>query len=286
VTTQCELLGVARATVYYKPVPTCQEDLLLMKLIDAQFTETPFYGRRRMTVCLSKKVGYAVNVKHVRRLMVKMGLQAIYPKPNTSKAHPAHKKYPYLLRDFIVTGKEQVWSTDITYVRLEKGFAYLVAIIDWHSRYVLSWRLSNTLDTDFCLMALEEALALGKPAIFNTDQGCQFTSALWTGRLIEAGISISMDGRGRALDNIFVERLWRSVKYENIYPSAYRTMGEAEEGLKRYFEFYNNERPHQSLDYETPWAVHYTEGIGERKGMTVSRTRLEEDFLRFPVFLS
>ena len=189
-----------------------------MKLIDAQFTETPFYGRRRMAVWLSKEVSYAVNVKHVRRLMVEMGLQAIYPKPNTSKAHPAHKKYPYLLRDFTITGKEQVWSTDITYVRLEKGFAYLVAIIDWHSRYVLSWRLSNTLDTDFCLMALDEALALGTPAIFNTDQGCQFTSAIWTSRLIEAGISISMDGRGRALDNIFVERLWRSVKYENIYP--------------------------------------------------------------------
>ena len=257
-----------------------------MELIDAQFTETPFYGRRRMAVWLSKKVGYAVNVKHVRRLMVKMGLQAIYPKPNTSKAHPAHKKYPYLLRDFTITGKEQVWSTDITYVRLEKGFAYLVAIIDWHSRYVLSWRLSNTLDTDFCLMALDEALTRGTPSIFNTDQGCQFTSALWTDRLIEAGISISMDGRGRALDNIFVERLWRSVKYEKIYPSAYRTMGEAEEGLKRYFEFYNNERPHQSLDYETPWAVHHTEGVGERKGMTVSRTRREEDLLRIPIFLS
>jgi putative transposase len=286
VTTQCELLGVARATVYYKPVPTSEQDLQFMKLIDAQFTETPFYGRRRMAVWLSKKVGYAVNVKHVRRLMVEMGLQAIYPKPNASKAHPAHKKYPYLLRDFNITGKEQVWSTDITYVRLEKGFAYLVAIIDWHSRYVLSWRLSNTLDTDFCLMALDEALTLGTPSIFNTDQGCQFTSALWTDRLIEAGITISMDGRGRALDNIFVERLWRSVKYENIYPSAYKTLGEALEGLKKYFEFYNNERPHQALDYETPWAVHHTEGAGEQKGMTVSRTRREEDLLRIPIFLS
>lgn len=257
-----------------------------MKLIDAQFTETPFYGRRRMAVWLSKQVGCAVNVKRVSRLMAEMGLQAIYPKPNTSKAHPAHKKYPYLLRDFTITDKDQVWSTDITYVRLEKGFAYLVAIIDWHSRYVLSWRLSNTLDTDFCLMALDEALRHGTPSIFNTDQGCQFTSALWTDRLTEAGISISMDGRGRALDNIFVERLWRIVKYENIYPNAYRTMGEAQEGLKKYFEFYNNERPHQSLDYETPWAVHHTEEVIERKGMTVSRTRREEDLLRNSIFLS
>jgi len=267
-------------------VPTPEEDLLLMELIDAQYTETPFYGRRRMKVWLSKKVGYAVNVKRVARLMTDMGLQAIYPKPNTSKAHPAHKKYPYLLRDYTITDKDQVWSTDITYVRLDKGFAYLVAVIDWHSRYVLSWGLSNTLDTDFCLEALDEALTQGTPTIFNTDQGCQFTSAIWTDRLIEAGISISMDGRGLVLDNIFVERLWRSVKYENIYPKAYKTMGEAEDGLNKYFDFYNNERPHQSLDYETPWAVHHTEGAGERKGMTVSRTRNEEDLLRKPIFLS
>jgi putative transposase len=268
------------------PVPTPEEDLLLMELIDAQYTETPFYGRRRMAVCLTKKVGFAVNVKRVARLMAEMGLQAIYPKPNTSKAHPAHKKYPYLLRDYTITSKEQVWSADITYVRLEKGFAYLVAVIDWHSRYVLSWKLSNTLDTDFCMEALDEALARGTPTIFNTDQGCQFTSALWTDRLTEAGIFISMDGRGRALDNIFVERLWRSVKYEDIYPKAYKTMAQAEEGLKKYFEFYNNDRPHQSLDYETPWAVHHTEEVGERKGMTVSRTRQGEDLMRKPIFLS
>ena len=257
-----------------------------MELIDSQFTETPFYGRRRMAVWLSKKVGFAVNAKRVKWLMTAMGLQAIYPKPNTSKAHPAHEKYPYLLRDYTITAKEQVWSTDITYVRLEKGFAYLVAIIDWHSRYVLSWRLSNTLDTDFCLEALEEALALGKPVIFNTDQGCQFTSALWTDKLKDVGVFISMDGRGRALDNIFVERLWRSVKYEDIYPKAYRTMAEAEAGLQRYFHFYNNERPHQALGYKTPWEAHYTEEVGERKGMTVSRTRQHADLLEKPVLVS
>jgi putative transposase len=283
---QCELLGVARATVYYKPVPTSEEDLLLMELIDTQFTETPFYGRRRMAAWLTRKVGFAVNVKRVARLMAEMGLQAIYPKPNTSKAHPAHKKYPYLLRDFTITSTEQVWSADITYVRLDKGFAYLVAIIDWHSRYVLSWRLSNTLDTDFCMEALNEALARGTPTIFNTDQGCQFTSALWTDRLTEAGVFISMDGRGRALDNIFVERLWRSVKYEEIYPKAYRTMADAEQGLRRYFEFYNNERLHQSLDYETPWAVHHAGEENSRKGMTVSRTKREEDLLRKSIILS
>ncbi len=277
---------MARATVYYKPVPTPEEDLLMMELIDAQFTATPFYGRRRMAAWLTKKVGFAVNAKRVARLMADMGLQAIYPKPNTSKAHPTHTKYPYLLRDYTITEKDQVWSADITYVRLEKGFAYLVAVIDWHSRYVLSWKLSNTLDTEFCMNALEEALAHGTPTIFNTDQGCQFTSALWTDRLTESGIFISMDGRGRALDNIFVERLWRSVKYEDIYPKAYKTMTQAEEGLKKYFEFYNNERLHQSLDYETPWAVHHTEGVGERKGMTVSRSKRDDDLLRKPIFLS
>jgi putative transposase len=276
---------VARATVYYKPVPTSEEDLLLMELIDAQFTETPFYGRRRMAAWISKKVGFAVNVKRAARLMAEMGLQAIYPKPNTSKAHPAHEKYPYLLRDYTITGKDQVWSADITYVRLEKGFAYLVAVIDWHSRYVLSWRLSNTLDTDFCMEALNEALTYGTPGIFNTDQGCQFTSAVWTDRLKDAGIFISMDGRGRALDNIFVERLWRSVKYEEIYPKAYRSIAEAEAGLARYFRFYNNERLHQSLDYATPWEVHHTEEAGDREGMTVSRTRQHEDLLKKSVLL-
>lgn len=228
-----------------------------MRLIDEQFTETPFYGRRRMAAWLRTKVDFPVNAKRVKRLMGEMGLQAIYPKPNTSKANPAHKKYPYLLRDYTISRPGEVWSADITYVRLEKGFAYLVAIIDWHSRYVLNWKLSNTLDTDFCVEALEGALAIGKPVIFNTDQGCQFTSSAWLDVLTEAGVFISMDGRGRALDNVFVERLWRSVKYEDIFPQGYRTMQEAEAGLLRYFRFYNNERLHQSLGYATPAQVHF-----------------------------
>lgn len=241
-----------------------------MRLIDEQFTETPFYGRRRMAAWLRTKVDFPVNAKRVKRLMAEMGLQAIYPKPNTSKANPAHKKYPYLLRDYQITRPGEVWSADITYVRLETGFAYLVAIIDWHSRYVLNWKLSNTLDTDFCVEALKGALAHGKPVIFNTDQGCQFTSSAWLDVLTEAGVFISMDGRGRALDNVFVERLWRSVKYEDIFPRGYRTMQEAEVGLLRYFRFYNNERPHQSLGYATPAQVHF-------EGRTIRRTDEERE---------
>jgi putative transposase len=286
ITKQCELLGVARATVYYKPVSVSDEDEILMRHIDTQFTETPFYGRRRMAAWLRTKVDFPVNAKRVKRLMKEMGLQAIYPKPNTSKPHPAHEKYPYLLRDYTITRPNEVWSADITYVRLEKGFAYLIAIIDWHSRCVLSWRLSNTLDTDFCMEALNEALAHGKPVIFNTDQGCQFTSAGWTDRLKSEGIFISMDGRGRALDNIFVERLWRTVKYEDIYPRAYRAMGEARAGLTRYFHFYNEERLHQSLNYRTPRQVHQEEGGCEGVRMTVSRTKENPDLMKNPVFLS
>jgi putative transposase len=185
-----------------------------------------------------------------------MGLEAIYPKPNTRRPNPGHKVYPYLLRGLEIACPDQVWSTDITYIRLEKGFVYLVAIIDWHSRKVLSWRLSNSLDTAFCLDCLEDALSPGKPGIFNTDQGCQFTSQAFTGRLEAAGIRISMDGRGRALDNVFVERLGRSVKYEEVYPNAYRTVSDALLGLTRYFSFYNRERPHQGLDYATPSEVY------------------------------
>ena len=254
---QCDLLGISRSSIYYEPVPFSDENMLLMNLIDKQYTETPFYGRRRMTAWLRNQVNFAVNPKRVSGLMTDLGLQAIYPKPNTSKANKSHKKYPYLLRDYPIVRPGQVYSTDITYVRLEGGFAYLCAVIDWHSRYVLSWRLSNTLDTDFCLETLEEALRKGVPEIFNTDQGCQFTSAEFTGVLERAGVLISMDGRGRALDNIFVERLWRSVKYENIYPRNYRTMQEAREGLGKYFKFYNEERLHQSLGYRTPESVHF-----------------------------
>ncbi len=227
-----------------------------MHLIDAQFTLMPFYGVPRMTEHL-KRLGYPVGHKRVRRLMRQMGLQAIYPKPKTSKPHPEHTVYPYLLRGMAITRPNQVWAADITYIRLLRGFAYLVAIMDWFSRYVLAWRLSNTLDTDFCVECLKEALELyGLPEIFNSDQGSQFTSNDFTGALFEQGILISMDGRGRVFDNIFVERLWRSVKYENVYIHGYQAVPEARTGLKQYFELYDFERLHESLDYQTPWEIY------------------------------
>lgn len=204
-----------------------------------------------------KGKGYVINRKRARRLMREMGLEAIYPKKNVSIANKEHRKYPYLLRGLSISDSEQVWSEDITYIRVKKGFVYLTAIIDWFSRYVVSWRLSNLLSTDFCLEALEEALTKGKPEIFNMDQGAQFTSKEFTEFLESRGIKISMDGKGRALDNIFVERLWRSVKYEEVYLKEYKTVRDAEEGLRRYFKHYNYERPHQSLDYKTPHEVHY-----------------------------
>jgi putative transposase len=237
-------------------MPISQETQTLMNLLDEQHTKTPFYGVRKMTKQL-QRMGYDVGRDHVRTLMRTMGLFAIYPGPNTSKKAKAHKIYPYLLRGVDIIRPNQVWSADITYIRLLKGFAYLVAIIDWYSRYVLSWKLSNSLETRFCLDALEEALPCGQPEIFNTDQGCQFTSDEFTGRLLEREIAISMDGRGRALDNVFVERLWRSVKYEDIYIKGYETIPQTMEGLDVYFPFYNHERIHQSLDYQTPWEVHH-----------------------------
>lgn len=252
---QCELLGIARSTVYYQPVVPDTLDEVLKRRLDELYTAHPFYGRRRMTAVLQRE-GYAVNPKRVRRLLGELGLQTIYPKANLSEPHPAHRVYPYLLRDVSIVHPNQVWSSDITYVRLAHGFAYLVAIIDWYSRKVLAFRLSNTLDGAFCQECLEAALALGQPEIFNTDQGSQFTSLAFTGRLEAAGIRISMDGRGRALDNVFVERLWRSVKYEDIYPNGYATLREALQGLTRYFLFYNDERPHQALKYRTPAEVH------------------------------
>lgn len=252
---QCALVGVARGSYYYRSAPEDSLNIELMERIDALYTDFPFYGSRRMTVEL-KRLGYSVNRKRIRRLMAEMGLEAIYPKPNTSQSHPEHKVYPYLLKGLAIEQPNQVWSTDITYVRLAQGFAYLVAVIDWYSRKVLGWRLSNTMDTGFCLDCLEVALQQGQPEVFNTDQGSQFTSREFTGRLADAGIRISMDGRGRALDNVFVERLWRSVKYENIYVKGYETMTEAKAGLAEYFQFYNETRPHQSLDYATPHEVH------------------------------
>jgi putative transposase len=235
----------------------------MINLLDAEYTEYPFYGVRKMKKFLCES-GYAVGFDHTRTLLRKMGLVAVFAKPNLSKPHPEHRIYPYLLRDVEIMRPNQVWSTDITYIKLRHGFAYLTAIIDWHSRYVLSWRLSNSLESDFCVEALEEAISnYGCPEIFNTDQGTQFTSEDFIRSLTVPGrnISISMDGKGRAHDNIFVERLWRSVKYEDIYIRGYQDIPEAREGLRKYFEFYNMKRYHQSLDDETPWHV-YSGGSG------------------------
>jgi putative transposase len=252
---QCELLGLNRSSLYHEPAGETSEDLRLMRLIDEQYTACPFYGSRRMTVWLTEQ-GEGVNRKRVQRLMRVMGLEAIYPKPRLSTAGKGHRIYPYLLRGVKVVRPDQVWSTDITYVPMASGFMYLAAVIDWFSRYVIAWRLSNTLDGGFCLEMLEDALRAGKPEVFNTDQGVQFTAAAFTGRLESAGVAVSMDGRGRALDNVFVERLWRTVKYEDIYIQGYEAVPELHRGLGRYFGFYNDERPHQSLGYRTPAAVY------------------------------
>lgn len=227
-----------------------------MRLIDEQHLKTPFWGSRNLTVFLSKRTGTTINRKRTQRLMRKMGLQGIAPGPSTSKRHRRHKVYPYLLKDVLVERANQVWCSDITYIPLRCGFLYLVAVMDWYSRYVISWRLSNSLDVDFCLEALDEAFDHGTPEIFNTDQGVQFTSRSFTERLLSKSIEISMDGCGRALDNVFIERLWRSVKYEDIYLQGYESGADCYKGLTAYFKFYCHERPHQSLDYRTPWEVH------------------------------
>jgi putative transposase len=252
---QCELLDVNRSSYYLEPAAESEENLRLMRLIDQQFMRTPFYGSRRMTASLERS-GETVNRKRVQRLMAQMGLEAIFPRPRTTIASTDARVYPYLLRDRELTRVNEVWSSDITYVPMRHGFMYLTAVIDWYSRYVLSWRLSNTLEGRFCLEALEEALSMGRPEIFNTDLGSQFTAQEYTSRLEEAGIAVSRDGRGRALDNVFVERLWRSVKYENIYINNYEHVNELESGLRSYFWFYDEERPHQSLEYRTPGEVH------------------------------
>jgi putative transposase len=252
---QCELLGLARSSLYYEPVGETTENLALMRLIDRRYTDCPFYGSRKMTIWLQEQ-GHAVNRKRVQRLMRRMGLEAVYPKPKLSAPGQGHKVYPYLLRGVTIGRVDQVWSTDITYVPLASGFMYLAAVIDWYSRYVIAWRLSNTLDGSFCLEMLDEALTQGWPEVFNTDQGVQFTAAAWTGRLEAAGVAVSMDGQGRCLDNVFVERLWRTVKYEDIYLRGYETVPELTQGLGSYFPFYNEERPHQALGYQTPGAVY------------------------------
>ena len=251
---QCALLGISRSSVYYRPRATSLEDLAVMKLIDQQYLATPFYGSRRMTVWLQRQ-GRPMSRKRVQRLMRTMGLRAIFRRPRTSQPAAGHKVYLYLLGGMEITRPNQVWAADITYIPMARGFLYLVAIMDWYSRYVLSWRLSNTLDADFCLEDLEEALSKGKPEIFNTDQGSQFTGEAFTGLLKQHGIRISMDGKGRYSDNIFVERLWRTVKYEEVYLKAYSNGREAEAGLNAYFHFYNAQRPHQALGYRTPAAV-------------------------------
>jgi len=252
---QCALLGLNRASWYYQAAPEMADNLRLMRQLDEEYTRHPFYGSRKLTQWLRSQ-GEAVNRKRVQRLLRVMGLEAIYPKPRLSQGGPGHRVFPYLLRGVTVVRPNQVWSTDITYVPLATGFMYLAAIIDWYSRYVLAWRLSNTLDGSFCLEMLDEALGQGRPEIFNTDQGVQFTAAAFTGRLQAAGVKVSMDGRGRCLDNVFVERLWRTVKYEDIYLYRYESVVELQRGLQRYFPFYNGERLHQSLDYRTPAAVY------------------------------
>jgi len=248
------LLDISRSGLYYQPVGISEEDLTLMKLIDRQYLATPFYGARKIAAWL-KSQSHRVNRKRVRRLMQIMGLKAIYRHPRTSSPAPGHKVYPYLLSGMEITRPNQVWAADITYIPMARGFLYLVAIIDWYSRYVLSWRLSNTLDDSFCVEALEEALRKGITGIFNTDQGAQFTGEAFTGLLQQHGVRISMDGKGRYSDNVFIERLWRTLKYEEVYLKAYQDGRDARAGIDDYFRFYNAERPHQALGYRTPAEV-------------------------------
>ena len=252
---QCDLLGLPRSTAYYTPIPESQENLALMKEIDAIYLDNPSYGSRTIATALAN-MGWEVNRKRVQRLMRLMNIVGVTPKRNTSKPAPGHRVFPYLLRNVAISHPDQVWSTDITYVPLRNGFVYLTAVMDWYSRYVLSWRLSNRLEGSFCVEALDEALQRGKPEVFNTDQGSQFTSAVFVNRLLDRAVAVSMDGRGRALDNVFIERLWRSVKYQEIFLRDYATVADVEEGLKLYFEKYNHERPHQSLDNLTPAKVY------------------------------
>jgi len=252
---QCAMLGVARSSAYRKPAPANDNDLALMRRIDALHTERPFLGSRRIAKTLGQE-GLPINRKRVRRLMRLMGIEALGPKPRTTQPAPGHKIYPYLLREMTIDRPNQVWAADITYIPIGRGFLYLVAVIDWASRAVLSWRLSNTMDTSFCVAALKEALhRYGRPEIFNTDQGSQFTAAAFTGALLEAGVHISMDGRGRWMDNVFIERVWRSLKYEDVYLKGYADGREAKAGIGEYFAFYNERRLHQAHGYRAPMAV-------------------------------
>lgn len=249
-------MGLCRASRYYQPAPESEENLRLMRLIDEEYTRHPFVGSRKMAVWLREAHQEEVNRKRVQRLMRLMGLGAIYPRPKLSLAGRGHRVFPYLLREVRIERPDQVWSADITYVPMVSGFMYLAAVMDWYSRLVIAWRLSNTLEGSFCLEMLEEALGQGQPEVFNTDQGVQFTAEAFSGRLLRAGVSVSMDGKGRCLDNVFVERLWRSVKYEELYLRCYETVAELECGLRGYFDYYNRERFHQSLEYRTPAEVY------------------------------
>lgn len=269
---QCNLLDISRSGLYYQSVGVSEENLTIMKLIDHQYLATPFYGTRKMAVWL-KNQGYEINRKHVRRLMKLMGIKAIYRAPRTSKPAQGHKVYPYLLGGLEITRPNQVWAADISYIPMARGFLYLVAIIDWYSRYVLSWRLSNTMDTSFCIEALEEALRKVCPDIFNTDQGSQFTSEAFISLLEREGIRISMDGKGSYRDNLFIERLWRTVKYEEVYLKAYQDGKEARIGIGNYFRFYNTERPHQALGYRTPAEVFNSGLLEEPNGGMVESPR-------------
>ena len=253
---QCDLIGLPRSQYYYAPAGETPENLALMRLIDEQYLRTPFFGSRQMTHWLQRR-GYRVNRKRIQRLMRLMALQAIVPGPHTSRPHPEHAVYPYRLRGLAIEHSYQVWCADITYIPMRRAFMYLMAVLDWFSRYVVSWRLSNTLDTGFCVEALDAALDQGQPLIFNTDQGAQFTSTEWIERLKAWDVLISMDGRGRALDNVFVERLWRTLKYEDIYLRGYDSPAALERGLSHYIDFYNEERPHSALDQQTPAEVHW-----------------------------
>jgi len=257
VMSQCQLLNISRSSFYYKPKPIKAEDLQLMRLIDEQYLKTPSWGSRSMRNHL-RRLGYKINRKKVQRLMRLMGLEAVYPKPKTSRPHPQHKVYPYLLRELTIDRPNQVWAADITYIPMSRGFMYLVAIMDWYSRKVLSWRISNTLDSDFCVQAVEEALSrFGAPQIFNTDQGAQFTAAAFTDLLKSHNVSISMDGRGRVQDNIFIERLWWTLKYQYLYLWSFTNGSELRQGLGQWFKFYNAERSHQALDNLTPDEVYF-----------------------------
>ena len=251
---QCELLDISRSSVYYSPVQLDEYELELMRLIDKQYLLIPFYGSRKMAAWLRGQ-GHQVNRKRLQRLMRLMGIEAIYRRPRTTRPDSGHKVYPYLLRGLQIDKVNQVWATDITYIPMSRGFMYLVCVMDWHSRYVVSWRLSNTLEADFCVDALEEALRGDVPGIFNTDQGSQFTSEAFTSVLLAHGVRISMDSVGGYMDNVFVERLWRSVKYEEVYLKAYESVAEARAGIGAYLRFYNSERPHQALGYRTPAQV-------------------------------